>query len=63
MYGMFFWLSDGEVPIDVRRPAHPDNEIYTKEGQLTFLNALYKIIIPVLFALLFLLIWLRRKGR
>ncbi len=61
--GMFFWLSDGEVPVDIRRPGHPDNEIYTKESQLTFLNALYKIVMPTLLILVFLLIWLRRKSR
>ncbi len=61
--GMFFWLSDNEVPIDIRRPAPIDNEIYTKDGDIPFLNALYKIIIPVLLAVAFLLIWLRRKGR
>ncbi len=61
--GTFYWLSDGEVPIDVRRPEPPDNKIYTKDSEISFLNALYKIIIPALLGLAFLLIWLRRKGR
>ena len=61
--GVFFWLSDNEVPIDIRRPEYIDNEIYTKESQLPFFKALYKIIIPTLLGLAFLLIWLRRKGR
>ena len=52
--GMFFWLSDNEVPIDVRRPSPPDDEIYTKESALPFLNTLYKIIIPTLLGLAFL---------
>jgi ABC-2 type transport system permease protein len=61
--GMFYWLSDNEVPIDVRRPIPPDTMIYTKESQLIFLNTLYKIVIPSLLALACLFIWLRRKGR
>ncbi len=61
--GMFFWLSDNEVPIDVRRPAPTDNELYLEKSDMPFINALYKIIIPTLLGLAFLLIWLRRKGR
>ncbi len=61
--GMFFWLSNNEVPIDVRRPAPPDNKIYLEKKDMAFPNALYKVIIPVLIVLVFLLIWLRRKGR
>ena len=29
--GIFYWLSDEEVPIDVRRPPLPDNEVYIGE--------------------------------
>ncbi len=61
--GMFFWLSNNEVPIDVRRPHSTDNELYIEKSDKPFLNALYKIIIPTLLGLAFLLIWLRRRGR
>ena len=61
--GVFCWLSDNEVPIDIRRPAPPDNKTYLEKKDMPLLNALYKIIIPILIALVFLLIWLRRKGR
>ncbi|MDE5423890.1 hypothetical protein L3073_16880, partial [Ancylomarina sp. DW003] len=61
--GMFFWLSNNEVPIDVRRPAAPDDEIYTTEKTLGFLRVFYKIIAPLLLGLAGLLIWFRRKGR
>ncbi len=61
--GMFFWLSDNEVPIDVRRPEQPDNELYTKKSAVPILTTLYKIIIPTLLGLTYLLIWLRRRGR
>ena len=61
--GTFFWLSDNQAPIDVRRPEPPDNDIYTKESALSFLNNLYQIIIPALISIIYLLIWLRRRGR
>jgi len=34
-----------------------------KKDDVGFVNIFYKIIFPALFALAFLLIWLRRKGR
>jgi ABC-2 type transport system permease protein len=61
--GMFFWLSDNKVPVDIRRPNPPDDKIYLKKDDMPFFNALYKIVIPSLLALAFLFIWLRRKGR
>ncbi len=61
--GMFFWLSGDEVPIDDRRPLPTDNKLYLENNDVWLLSALYKIIIPTLIALAFLLIWLRRKGR
>jgi ABC-2 type transport system permease protein len=61
--GMFYWLSDNEVPIDVRRPDSPDNDLYVEKKEMPFLSTFYKIVIPSLLALAFLFIWLRRKGR
>ncbi len=61
--GVFFWLSGNEVPIDVRRPLPTDNELHLKKKDMSFINTLYKIVIPTLIALAFLLIWVRRKGR
>ena len=61
--GMFFWLSNNEVPIDVRRPEPPDNDMNISDKIMPFWNILYKIVFPALLALAFLLIWLRRKGR
>ena len=61
--GTFFWMSDNEVPIDVRRPAAPDREI--KVGKLGF--TIWKVVsfglIPAVLALCGILIWIRRKGR
>ncbi len=61
--GMFFWLTDYVSPIDIRRPYSPDDKMLLKKEDMGFYTILYKIIFPSLFALAFLLIWLRRKGR
>lgn len=61
--GGFYWFSDGEVPIDIRRPALPDNKLYLGSGGASVIKYTYKIILPVLFALLGIVILFRRKGR
>ncbi len=61
--GMFFWLTDEEAPIDMRRPHNPDDKILLKKDGLGFYKILYRFIIPALFAGALLLIWLRRRGR
>ena len=61
--GMFFWLTNEQSPIDVRRPHNPDDNMLLKKDDMGFYKILYKIIIPALLVLGFLLIWLRRKGR
>ena len=37
--GSFFWLSNEEVPIDVRRPTPPDNEMYVSMDWMYFWNS------------------------
>jgi ABC-2 type transport system permease protein len=61
--GIFYWLSDGKVPIDDRRPDPIDNDIYVRKADAQFLNYLYKFIIPGTLAAIFIIIWLRRKRR
>ena len=61
--GSFFWLSDGEVPIDVRRPTPPDDLIYLSEGEASTWTIILRWIIPALMIVLALVIWLRRRGR
>ena len=29
--GVFYWLSDGEAPIDIRRPVPPDDTVYLSQ--------------------------------
>ncbi|MCR8668955.1 Gldg family protein [Aestuariibaculum sp. M13] len=61
--GMFYWLSNNEVPIDVRRPNLTDNKIYVTKSKIPFLNIVFKVIVPLVLLVSFLLIWFRRKGR
>lgn len=61
--GAFFWLSDGEVPIDMRRPATTDNALKVSERGVVFVNILFIGGIPGALLLLYLFIWLRRRGR
>ena len=61
--GVFYWLSDGKVPVDDRRPDPIDNDIYVRKADAPFLNYLYKFIIPGILAAVFIIIWLRRKRR
>lgn len=61
--GIFYWLSDGEVPIDMRRPTPPDDEITLKKSDMPLVRTLYRIVIPALILIGFVLLWFRRKGR
>lgn len=61
--GGFHWFSDGEVPIDIRRPPLPDDKLYIGKGEASVIGKVYKIILPILFALVGIVILFRRKGR
>lgn len=61
--GTFFWLSNGEVPIDVRRPNPTDNKVYLTQDQMAVWDIVFRWGIPVLLALAGIVIWVRRKGR
>lgn len=61
--GCFFWLSDNEVPIDVRRPEPPDNKIYMDEKGATMWKIIFTWVLPGLLILFYILLWIRRKGR
>lgn len=63
LMGAFFWMSDGEVPIDVRRPAAPDNEIYLTEAQISTWKLILTWIFPSVLLIVSIVIWLRRRGR
>jgi len=61
--GGFFWLSDEEVPIDVRRPAAPDNKVFIGSTGMSVWTIILKWIIPIVLAIISIVIWIRRRGR
>ncbi len=62
--GLFFWLTDSESPIDVRRPNAIDNELfYLKESNITFWNIFFEGFLSVLLTFGCVFIWLRRRSR
>ena len=61
--GAFYWLSDEEVPIDVRRPDIPDKEIYIGRDGMKTTKILFMAGLPGILLLLALFIWFRRRGK
>jgi ABC-2 type transport system permease protein len=61
--GGFSWLSDGEVPVDMRRDPMPDKSIKMSEGGWKVSNIFLKWVFPIILAVCGLLIWIRRRGR
>lgn len=61
--GAFFWLTDDELPIDMRRPPMPDNAL--KMGKTAWAVAGFSIkwLFPIILMCCGTIIWLRRKGR
>lgn len=59
----FYWLSDEEVPIDVRRVSPPDRKVFLglKGMQITKWGLV--ILLPVGMLIMYLLIWVRRRSR
>ena len=61
--GSFFWLSNEEVPIDVRRPTPPDNKVYVSMDWMYFWKVVLMGVWPGLLACWAIFIWIRRRGR
>lgn len=61
--GSFFWLSDGEVPIDVRRAPFTDNDISIGLTGLRVTKIVAMGVLPGLMIIVALFIWLRRRGK
>lgn len=61
--GGFGWLSDGEVPVDIRRPSAPDTAMKISESSLSWVKAIFAWGMPGAFFIIALFIWLRRRGR
>lgn len=63
LMGSFFWLSDGEVPIDVRRPVPSDKKIFLSQEEADMWAIIWKWILPALMGVVAIVIWIRRRGR
>lgn len=61
--GGFSWLSDGEVPVDMRRDPMPDRKINVSDSGWKVSDVFLKWVFPILLAIGGLLIWIRRRGR
>jgi ABC-2 type transport system permease protein len=60
--GLFYWLSNGEVPIDVRRTIPTDNEIKLTLSGMSHTKTFFVWIMPSVLALFgFQLLARRRK--
>lgn len=61
--GVFYWMSNEEVPIDVRRPDPTDTDFYMGQTAASVWKIIFMWVLPALMILLGLYIWLRRRGR
>jgi len=61
--GAFYWMSDNEVPIDVRRPSPPDRKIFLGITGKAVTKWVFVGVFPFLMALSYILLWIRRRGR
>lgn len=59
----FYWLSDGEVPIDMRRDESADTSLHITEGIWAFAGIFLKWGLPAILIVMSLVIWIRRRGR
>ncbi len=59
----FSWLSDGEVPVDMRLPDPIDKTLRIGESTWTYFELLIKFIIPLTMLGTGIVIWIRRRGR
>lgn len=63
LMGSFFWLSNDEVPIDVRRTPPPDNAISMSGSEVKVWKWILMGLLPLMLLASCLIIWLRRRGR
>ena len=61
--GLFFWLTNDESPVDMRRPPLPDDALKIVKNQEGPYKIVYRFVIPLILLACLLLIWLRRRGR
>ena len=59
----FYWLSDGEVPIDMTRDTPPDGSLSIGENSWNWFSLFFKWGLPILMIAVSVIIWIRRRGR
>ncbi len=60
--GAFYWLSDEEVPVDVRRPAPQDNTLYVGMSLMRLTKWIMIGLLPILMLIAYTIIWIRRRS-
>ena len=61
--GSFAWLSDGEAPVDVRRPKSIDNHLFLEKMGVKVTDVLFKWFIPIALLIGAIFVAIRRRGR
>ncbi len=61
--GSFFWMSNNEVPIDVRRETPPDGKIFLNPDGMKFSKWAMMVCLPFAMLVIYLLMWIRRRSR
>lgn len=61
--GSFHYLSDNEMPVDVRRPAFRDTEVFIDRAGYDILHAGFLYVLPLLLFGICMFLWIRRRGR
>ena len=59
----FSWLSDGEAPVDVRRPKSIDNRLFLGKTGVKITDIAFKWFIPIALLIAAIFVAIRRRGR
>ena len=63
LMGMFNWLSHGDLPIDVRRPASIDNAFEVSSPTADVLYGCLVWGLPLFLFVFAMILWMRRRGK
>ena len=61
--GAFYWMSDDEVPIDVRRPSTTDRKLFIGIRGIKITKWSLVGILPLAMLVFYVVVWIRRRGR
>lgn len=61
--GAFYWMSDNEVPIDVRRPTSKDDAIDLDKQSVVTMKMILQWVFTGLLVMAALMLWIRRRSR